>query len=497
MGENSNYYKSKSYNMQLKSQELLSQLPTYVKGYADDVAQARQESTLCAYLSDLRIFFNWICESNPLCNGLVAKDVPIEVLGRLTPDDIREYKGFLMDPEGHANNKQTTERKLAPVRGLYNELVRNDMCSEIVVSPVAQLGLKQKKNEKKSDIKRLRDSEVESLKRAAKFTNLGEKATARAIKINERLADRDSTIINLFLDTGIRVSELQGLDITDYSYENGTLEVVRKGAFSSNIYLSDEMNSQLNNYCTVWREIKIREHNPNEIALFISSRGTRISIRAIQQLVNKYGTSANGQKLSPHSLRRTYGTSLYAKTQDIKLVADNLGHSSVDTTSQRYAATNEQNRQDAANITLYDTESSSTSVKSIPGLNSNVKKIYRYVESVVKNGTPAEIDAGILHDNVLASLASSISAMVIRNSKLEDVHAGNCNVEGFDGIPDELMEEINRSVCNRMYTLLTLMFSNDPNDFETLREKICFGFGYSNKWDSPEIDEDMSKRGTK
>lgn len=495
MGENSEYYKSKTHLMLAKSKKLLSQLPSYVKGYAQDVEQARQESTLCAYLSDLIIFFNWICASNPLCYGLVAKDVPIEVLGKLTADDIREYKDFLMDPEGHNNNKQSAERKLAPVRGLYNSLVSNESCGEIVASPVAQVGLKQKKNDKKSDIKRLRDNEVESLKRAAKFTELGKKASPRAVKINERLADRDSAIINLFLDTGIRVSELQGLDVTDYSFENKALSVVRKGGFTSNIYLSDEMNAQLNQYVTIWRELKLKEYGSDSPALFISSRGTRISIRAIQQLVNKYGTSANGKKLSPHSLRRTYGTSLYAKTQDIKLVADNLGHSSVDTTSQRYAATNEQNRQDAANITLYDTEEASSSIRSIPGLNTNIKKIYRFVEGLVKSGTPVEIEPDILHDNVLASLASSISAVVVRNSKLEDVHTGKCEVEGFHGIPNELMVEINRSICNRMYTLLTLLFSNSPSDYDILMEKICFGFGGSRKWDFAEIDEELRTRG--
>lgn len=495
MGENSDYYKEKTHSMIVKSEKLLAQLPSYVEGYAQDVEHARQESTLCAYLSDLNIFFNWLCASNPLCYGLEAKDVPIEILGKLTANDIREYKTFLMDPKGHRNNKRSAERKLAPVRGLYNALVSDVNCRVITASPVTQVGLKQKKNDKKSDIKRLRDKEVESLKRAAKFTELGEKASPRAVKINERLADRDSAIINLFLDTGIRVSELQGLDVTDYSFENKALSVVRKGNFTSNIYLSDEMNEQLHQYVDIWRELKLKEYGTDSPALFISSRGTRISIRAIQQLVNKYGKSANGKNLSPHSLRRTYGTSLYAKTQDIKLVADNLGHSSVDTTSQRYAATNEQNRQDAANITLYDTEEASSSIRSIPGLNANVKKIYRYVEGIVKSGTPAEIEPDILHDNVLASLASSISAVVVRNSKLEDVHTGKCGVEGFNGIPDELMAEINRSICNRMYTLLTLLFSNSPSDYDILKEKICFGFGDSSKWDFAEIDEGLRTRG--
>ena len=86
-------------------------------------------------------------------------------------------------------------------------------------------------------------------------------------------------------------------------------------------------------------------------ALFLSLQVSRISVRAVENLVKKYaGSAAPLKRISPHKLRSTFGTNLYRATGDIYMVADVLGHRDVNTTKKHYAAIEEDHRKIAANI---------------------------------------------------------------------------------------------------------------------------------------------------
>ena len=88
----------------------------------------------------------------------------------------------------------------------------------------------------------------------------------------------------------------------------------------------------------------------HENALFISQKNTRITVRSVERLVQKYASTVTAKHITPHKLRSTYGTSLYQETGDIYLVADVLGHKNVNTTKKHYAAMKEVNKRKAANI---------------------------------------------------------------------------------------------------------------------------------------------------
>ena len=95
--------------------------------------------------------------------------------------------------------------------------------------------------------------------------------------------------------------------------------------------------------------------DPKEEALFISLKRNRIAVRSIEAMLKKFKTSAGiADNVSPHTLRRTYGTTLYNKTGDIYMVADVLGHKDVNTTVKHYAAIDEKHRKSAADVNLYD-----------------------------------------------------------------------------------------------------------------------------------------------
>ena len=161
-------------------------------------------------------------------------------------------------------------------------------------------------------------------------------------------AKRDFALISLFLGTGIRVSECVGLNISDVDLENNAFLVTRKGGNQVVLYFPPEVATALADYLDARREIAALPGH--EDALFLSLQKRRITQRAVQNLVKKYAAVAAPlkPKISPHKLRSTFATNLYQETGDIYLVADVLGHSSVDTTRRHYAEMTDRRRRMAA-----------------------------------------------------------------------------------------------------------------------------------------------------
>ena len=161
-------------------------------------------------------------------------------------------------------------------------------------------------------------------------------------------AKRDFALLSLFLGTGIRVSECVGINIADIDFENNAFVVTRKGGNQVVLYFSPEVADALADYLAERK--KIDPLPGNEDAFFLSLQKKRITQRAVQNLVKKYAAVAAPlkTKISPHKLRSTYATNLYNETGDIYLVADVLGHSSVDTTRKHYADMTDARRRMAA-----------------------------------------------------------------------------------------------------------------------------------------------------
>ena len=161
---------------------------------------------------------------------------------------------------------------------------------------------------------------------------------------------RDIAIVTLFLGTGIRVSECVGLDLNDVNFRENSIRIIRKGGNEAVLYFGDEVDKALSDYIEGPRAAIAAQALPGEEnALFFSLQKKRISVHAVENLVEKYAREFVPQKkITPHKLRSTFGTSLYQETEDIYLVADVLGHSDVGTTRKHYAAIKDQNRRKAA-----------------------------------------------------------------------------------------------------------------------------------------------------
>jgi site-specific recombinase XerD len=150
----------------------------------------------------------------------------------------------------------------------------------------------------------------------------------------------------MFLGTGIRNSELVGLNVDDINFEDYSFVVTRKGGNRTILYINEEVATALKEWLK--HRSQIKDLDPNEKALFLSLQNKRITTRAIQLLVKKYAKVVTPlKKITPHKLRSTFGTNLYNETGDIYLVADFLGHSDVNTTKKHYAAMSEEVRRKA------------------------------------------------------------------------------------------------------------------------------------------------------
>ena len=157
---------------------------------------------------------------------------------------------------------------------------------------------------------------------------------------HERDKVRDSAIIMLFLGTGIRISELVGLNNEDLNFKDNSFIVTRKGGNKSILYFDNDIADALTRYLDYKDECGLPADAKD--ALFLSSHKKRITVRAVENLVQKYAKIVSPlKKISPHKLRSTYGTALYRATGDIYVVADVLGHKDVNTTRKHYAAVSE------------------------------------------------------------------------------------------------------------------------------------------------------------
>jgi site-specific recombinase XerD len=338
-----NYHDQKNIENALRLREILSVLPRFCGDFFRGIEPTTSSLTRIAYAYDLRVFFEFIYNSNPSFKNTSIREMKVEVLDQIKAIDIEEYLEYLTyyqkDGLEHLNQENGKKRKLISLRSFYNYYFKKEM---IVTNPAALVDIP-KLHEK--EIIRL---DVDEVARMLDEVENGESMTKTQQKYHEKTKSRDLALITLLLGTGIRVSECVGLDINDVDFQNDGIKIRRKGGYESVIYFGDEVQEALEDY------LKEREHiipeSGNEDALFLSMQKRRISVKAVENLVKKYaGLTTKLKKITPHKLRSTYGTSLYRETGDIYLVADVLGHKDVNTTKKHYAAIEDSRRRSAAN----------------------------------------------------------------------------------------------------------------------------------------------------
>lgn len=334
-----------------KMRAVLNELPVFCKQYFHDITEYTSTRTRLAYAYDLRVFFQFIHDNNPICGDIPIKDYPLKLLEQITKDDIMEYLDYmaLYEKDGKTiiNKERGKARKIASLRSFYNYYYKSE---KIEKNPASLVSLP-KQHDK--EIIRLEPNEVAIL---LDQVEAGTKLTKSQLKYHKINKVRDVAILTLLLGTGIRVSECVGLNINDVDLDNGALIVHRKGGYNTTVYFGYEVESALRDYMDQ-RENMI-PLSGHEDAFFISMQNKRIGVRSVENLVRKYTSNVTTlKKITPHKLRSTYGTSLYKETGDIYLVANVLGHKDVNTTRKHYAAVDDESRRRAINaVKLRETD---------------------------------------------------------------------------------------------------------------------------------------------
>ncbi len=301
-----------------------------------ETIKGHSKKTVDEYFLDMRTFFRFLMMSR----GLVPRnadfeeisilDIDIDFVRSVTLSDVYDYLSFLSrDRAKHANSHQTEyglspasrARKIATIRSYYKYLYAKEKL--IDENPVKDL-----------DSPKL-------LKSLPRYLTLDE-SVKLLTSVEGKNRERDYCILTLFLNCGLRISELVGLNISDIHGDN--IRVLGKGNKERVVFLNAACIDAIENYMKIRREAAV-----NTGALFLSSRRERISKSTVHSLVKKHLEQAgiDSTKYSSHKLRHTAATLMLQSGVDVRTLQELLGHEHLNTT-QIYTHVENENLRDAA-----------------------------------------------------------------------------------------------------------------------------------------------------
>ena len=316
----------------------LSEFSPLIREFAGykTVIQGCSQRTVEQYLIDLRTFFRYlIAEGNAevLYDNDKFREITVECIGleELRAVTTEQIYDFLLYTDSQRDNQSAAKaRKLSAIKALYKFLVnKRGMLKD---NPAANIDTPKRRRalpkfltlEEALQLLGAIDGDTESPNRA-----------------------RDYAIVTLFLNCGMRVGELVGINLQDIDPELRSLRVLGKGNKERMVYLNEACRTALSTYLAIRTDEKYRK--VSDRALFVSNRMHRMSIQAVQAMVQKYLTRAGleAKHFSVHKLRHTAATLMYQSGQvDIRVLKDILGHEQLNTT-QIYTHVSNRNMEEA------------------------------------------------------------------------------------------------------------------------------------------------------
>ena len=293
----------------------MDDMPAIVRDFLVNMETIKGKSTrtINEYSIDLRTFFRFIKLRYKLVSSDIEfkkidiTDVDINVIKKITLSDIYEYFAYISSER--LNQSATRARKASSIKVFFNYLTVK---------------------KKILDIDPSKELEAPKLKKSLPVHLSKNESIQLLDTIDGNFAERNIAIITLFLNCGLRVSELVGINLSEIKFDERVLIVLGKGNKERIIYLNDACIDALNKYITVRQTDGIKEKH----ALFISNFGNRISVRTVQWLVKKFIEQAglDSSKYSVHKLRHTAATLMYQNGVDIRALQEILGHENLGTT---------------------------------------------------------------------------------------------------------------------------------------------------------------------
>lgn len=293
----------------------LDQLPVYVADFINYIItiQGKSLNTAKEYFYDLRTFFRFIKVHKKLVpvkdinfNDIIVSDLDIDTIKKISLSDLYAFMSYISI--NRDNSASSRARKVACLRSFFNYLNKKAML--IDSNPASEL------------------ESPKARKRLPKYLDIDESMALLNV-VDGPFKERDLAILILFLNCGLRLSELVNINISDI--RDDKLTVIGKGNKERTIYLNKSCINAINNYLKVRPVDGVKDKN----ALFLSKRKQRISTKTVQFLVKKHLNNAglDTSKYSVHKLRHTAATLMYKYGNvDIRALQSILGHQSIATT---------------------------------------------------------------------------------------------------------------------------------------------------------------------
>ncbi len=279
--------------------------------------------TVNEYMLDLRTFFRFIISDRegieygtPEYEKISLMKVDISFLRSVETTEIYNFLYFCDRTLGNAANARA--RKLSAIKGLYKFYTKTKMALDHNPTDVVESPKKQKSLPKHMT---LEDSIL--------FIDTVRNDTAQS----EYARIRNYCMVTLFLNCGMRLSELVGINMNDIDRFLRSVRILGKGNKERVIYFNDACKNALEEYIPIREQQKIATENEN--ALFLSRQGRRINNRTVQLMVEKYFemSGLGNRGLSVHKLRHTAATLMYSKGGvDVRVLKEILGHEQLNTT---------------------------------------------------------------------------------------------------------------------------------------------------------------------
>ncbi len=274
--------------------------------------KGKSPKTVYEYFLDIRMFFRFLKRNRALVSADVSfdeisiSDVGVDILKTVTLSEVYDFLYYILNDRGDI--APTRSRKSSALRTFFSYLTVKVNLLE--VNPVAELEVPSQR------------------KRLPKYLSL-EECIQLLSSIEGTYAERDYCITVLFLNCGLRVSELVGINLNDMKED--TLRVVGKGDKERSIHLNKACLDAIAQY------LKVRPNDSakDKQALFISRQGNRISVKAVQANMQKYlkMSGLEDKGYSVHKLRHTAATLMYQHGGvDLRILKEILGHQNLATT---------------------------------------------------------------------------------------------------------------------------------------------------------------------
>lgn len=326
----------------LQCTKIEKDLPPFLRSFFIYLRGDVLPMTRLAYLHDIRFFFQYLVQETSLTNAENTRDITLEELNILTARDVNTYIDYCRkyavetdkDIAVYENSSRSLARKKSSLSVLFKHLYRDGLMKENITTGFDPIRVPKPGEQ---EIKAMDDDEVMIMLDCV--TN-GTGLTKHEKAYWEKTKKRDKAILILFLTYGLRLSELQQLNLSSFNFHRGDFIIYRKRGKESVMPLNQSVSIVLKEYIEGERPSSDKLDDENKDALFLSLQGKRLTGRAIRDLVKKYTSIAMKTSrrtgYSPHKLRATAATSLIGRGNSIYDVAALLDHEQV-TTTQLYA----------------------------------------------------------------------------------------------------------------------------------------------------------------